>query len=84
MVDGLQPLIRRKKNEVLSRLLDIALQTRSIPDTETLRALYQEHALDGPETDWMLLSKILACDADVFLVPQDHETIFDNVSRASR
>ncbi|KAI0910286.1 Urb2/Npa2 family-domain-containing protein [Ustulina deusta] len=83
VVDGLQPLIRRKKNEVLSRLLDIGLQTRSIPDTETLRALYQEHALDGPETDWMLLSKILACDADVFLVPQDHETIFDNVSRAS-
>ncbi|RYC64042.1 hypothetical protein CHU98_g2154 [Xylaria longipes] len=83
VVEGLQPLARRRKNEVLSRLLDIALQTRSIPDTETLRVLYQQHALDGVETNWELLSKILACDADVFLVAQDPGTIFDNVSSVS-
>ncbi|KAI0531521.1 Urb2/Npa2 family-domain-containing protein [Xylaria digitata] len=83
VVEGLQPLARRKRNEVLSRLLDIALQTQSIPGTETLRVLYQQHALDGTETDWALLSKVLACDADVFLLAQDHEAIFDNVSRVS-
>ncbi|KAI1423815.1 Urb2/Npa2 family-domain-containing protein [Xylaria sp. FL1777] len=83
VVDGLQPLARRMKNEVLSRVLDIALQTRSVPATETLRTLYQEHALDESERDWTLLSKILACDADVFLGPQDHETIFDDVSKVS-
>ncbi|KAI0435161.1 Urb2/Npa2 family-domain-containing protein [Xylaria sp. FL1042] len=83
VVDGLKPLARRKKNEVLSRLLDVALQTRSIPSTETLRALHQKHALGKAETDWMLLSKILACDADVFLATEDYETIFDNLSRIS-
>ncbi|KAI0804115.1 Urb2/Npa2 family-domain-containing protein [Xylaria sp. FL0064] len=83
VLDGLQPLPRLKKNEVLSRLLDIALQTRSIPSTETLRALYQNHVLDESETDWMLLSKILACDADVFLAAQDYDAIFDNLSRIS-
>ncbi|KAI1742129.1 hypothetical protein F4680DRAFT_412981 [Xylaria scruposa] len=83
LVEGLQPLIQRRKNEVLSRLLDIALQTRSIPDTETLRVLYQQHAPEGVETDWMLLSKILASDADVFLVAQDPEALFDNISRVS-
>ncbi|TGJ82647.1 hypothetical protein E0Z10_g6104 [Xylaria hypoxylon] len=83
VVEGLKPLIQRKKNEVLSQLLDVALQTQSIPDTETLRVLHQQNALDGPETDWTLLSKILACDADVYLVAQDDETIFDNLSRVS-
>ncbi|KAI0416220.1 Urb2/Npa2 family-domain-containing protein [Xylaria grammica] len=83
VVEGLQPLVRRKKNEALSQLLDIALQTQSIPDTETLRVLYQKHALDGAETDWTFLSKILACDADVFLVAQDYGAIFDNISKVS-
>ncbi|KAI1167853.1 Urb2/Npa2 family-domain-containing protein [Nemania serpens] len=83
VVEGLQPLARREKNEALSRLLDIALQTRSIPDTETLRALYQQQALDRDETDWRFLSKILACDADVFLVAEDPDAIFDNVSKVS-
>ncbi|KAI3336791.1 hypothetical protein HD806DRAFT_18324 [Xylariaceae sp. AK1471] len=83
VVEGLQPLIRRTKNEVLSRLLDIALQTQSIPDTEILRVLYRHHALDGAETDWTLVAKILACDADVFLVAQDPEAIFSNISRVS-
>ncbi|KAI1755346.1 Urb2/Npa2 family-domain-containing protein [Xylaria castorea] len=83
LVEGLQPLAQRRQNEVLSRLLDIALQTRSIPDTETLRVLYQRHALDGVETDWKLLSKILASDADVFLVAQDPGLIFDSISSVS-
>ncbi|KAI1355684.1 Urb2/Npa2 family-domain-containing protein [Xylaria sp. FL0043] len=83
VLGALQPLPRRKKNEVLSRLLDIALQTRSIPSTETLRALYQKHALDEAETDWTLLSKILACDAEVFLAAQDFEAMFDNLSKVS-
>ncbi|KAI1116229.1 Urb2/Npa2 family-domain-containing protein [Nemania sp. NC0429] len=83
VVEGLRPLARREKIDALSRLLDIALQTRSIPDTETLRALYRKQALDGAETDWRLLSKILACDADVFLVAEDPEAIFDNISKVS-
>ncbi|KAI0879655.1 Urb2/Npa2 family-domain-containing protein [Hypoxylon argillaceum] len=83
VVETLQPLAHQRKNEVLSRLLDIALETRSIPDTETLRTLYQQHALDGAETDWTLLSKVLACDPDVFLLAQDPGAIFDNVSRVS-
>ncbi|KAI1190600.1 Urb2/Npa2 family-domain-containing protein [Nemania serpens] len=83
VVEALKPLARREKNEALSRLLDIALQTRSIPDTETLRALYQQQAVDEDETDWTLLSKILACDADVFLIAEDPEAIFDNVSKVS-
>lgn len=83
VVKALQPLARREKNEVLSRLLDIALQTRSIPDTKTLRTLYQQQALDEDETDWRLLSKILACDADVFLVAEDPEAIFDGLSKVS-
>ncbi|KAI1310977.1 Urb2/Npa2 family-domain-containing protein [Xylaria venustula] len=83
VVDGLQPLARKRKNEVLSRLLDIALQTRSIPQTETLRALYQENAVDEAGTDWTLLSKIIACDADVFLTNQDCVAIFDSVSKIS-
>jgi hypothetical protein len=83
VMEGLQPLIRRRKNDVLCRLLDIALQTQSIPAVETLRELYQNHALDGAETDWTLVSKILACDADVFLVAQEPETIFSNISGVS-
>ncbi|KAI1282499.1 Urb2/Npa2 family-domain-containing protein [Xylaria sp. FL0933] len=83
VLGALEPLSRLKKNEVLSRLLDIALQTRSIPSTETLRALYQKHALDEAETDWTLLSKILACDAEVFLAAQDYEAMFGNLSKVS-
>lgn len=83
VLKGLNHLRPRKKNEVLSRLLDIALQTRSIPDTETLNAIYQKHALGKAETDWILLSKILACDPDVFLVAQDPASIFDNISKVS-
>ncbi|KAI0443424.1 Urb2/Npa2 family-domain-containing protein [Xylaria telfairii] len=79
----LSPLPKRRKNEVLSRLLDIALQTQSIPDTKILLVLYQQHALHGAETDWALLSKILACDADVFLVAQDQGSVFDNISSIS-
>ncbi|TRX94433.1 hypothetical protein FHL15_004588 [Xylaria flabelliformis] len=83
LVEGLQPLAQRRKNEALSRLLDIALQTRSIPNTETLRVLYQQHALEAAETDWTLLSKILASDADVFLGVEDSGALFDNISRVS-
>ncbi|KAK5629738.1 hypothetical protein RRF57_005453 [Xylaria bambusicola] len=83
VVDALQPLALQRQNEVLSRLLDIALQTRSIPDTETLRTLYQRHVLSDTGTDWTLLSNILACDADVFVADEHHEIIFDNVSKAS-
>ncbi|KAI0526615.1 Urb2/Npa2 family-domain-containing protein [Xylaria bambusicola] len=84
VVDALQPLALQRQNDVLSPLLDIALQTRSIPDTETLRTLYQRHVLNDAGTDWTLLSKILACDADVFVADEDHETIFDIVSKASK
>ncbi|GAP86556.1 putative urb2 npa2 family protein [Rosellinia necatrix] len=80
VVQGLKPLGRREKNDVLCRLLNIALETQSIPDTETLSVLYQQDVLGGSEMDWTLLSKILACDADVFLVAQDLATIFDKVS----
>ena len=82
-VDGLRPLAPKKQNGVLSRLLDIALQTRSIPDTETLRTLYQTHVLTDAGTDWALLSKILACDADVFIATDDRDSVFDNISKAS-
>ncbi|KAJ8126093.1 hypothetical protein O1611_g7545 [Lasiodiplodia mahajangana] len=83
VMESLQPLSHQKKNEVFLRLLDIALQTQSIPDTETLRTLYQQHDLDGAETDWALLSKVLACDPDVFLADQDPEAIFNNISKIS-
>ncbi|KAI1133049.1 Urb2/Npa2 family-domain-containing protein [Nemania abortiva] len=83
VVESLEPLAHRKKNDVLSRLLDIALQTQSIPDTETLRTLYDRHVLDGVEPDWTLLSKVLACDPDVFLAAQDPQAIFDKISEKS-
>ncbi|KAJ3578606.1 hypothetical protein NPX13_g1959 [Xylaria arbuscula] len=84
VVDGLQPLTRQRQTDALSRILDIALQTRSFPGTETLRALYQKHVLNDAGTDWALLSKILACDADVFIATDDYETIFDSISKASQ
>ncbi|KAI0196463.1 Urb2/Npa2 family-domain-containing protein [Astrocystis sublimbata] len=83
VVEGLKPLTRQKKNEVLSRLLDVALQTRSIPYTETLRELYQQHNPDGADIDWTLLSKILACDAEVFLLAETPGAIFDIISKVS-
>ncbi|KAI0402897.1 Urb2/Npa2 family-domain-containing protein [Xylaria palmicola] len=83
VVANIHPLERQKRNGVFYRLLDTALQTQSIPNTDTLRLVYQQHALNGDETDWTLLSKILACDADVFLAAQDPGAIFDKISRVS-
>jgi len=83
VVEGLQSLSHQKRNEVLSKLLDIALQTESIPDAETLRVIYEKHTLSATETDWTLVSKILACDADVFLITQDPDVIFDKVGEIS-
>ncbi|KAI1814815.1 hypothetical protein GGS20DRAFT_546395 [Poronia punctata] len=82
--EGLQSLPNRRKNEVLSKLLDIALKTGSIPETETLRAIYQAHALEGAEVDWTLISKIIACDADVFLVAQDPDVLFDKIAAVAK
>ncbi|KAI1431158.1 hypothetical protein GGR50DRAFT_103831 [Xylaria sp. CBS 124048] len=83
VLEHLQPLGRDRRNEVLSRLLDIALQTQSAPDTETLCTLYRELVLDETQTDWTFLSKILACDPDVLIVAQEPGIVFDNISKAS-
>ncbi|KAI0391321.1 hypothetical protein F5Y17DRAFT_16299 [Xylariaceae sp. FL0594] len=83
VVEALQPLAHQKRNEVLSRLLDTALETDSIPGAETLRAIYEKHALGTAETDWTLVSKILACDADVFLITQKPDVIFDKIAEIS-
>ncbi|KAI1180235.1 Urb2/Npa2 family-domain-containing protein [Nemania sp. FL0916] len=83
VVNVLHSLADQKKNDVLCRLLDSALRTQSIPDTQTLRTLYQKNALHGDEIDWKLLSKILACDPDVFLNAEDSTVMFDNITRVS-
>ncbi|KAI8634822.1 hypothetical protein F5Y19DRAFT_126260 [Xylariaceae sp. FL1651] len=83
VLEALQPIPSTTRNEVLSQVLDTALQTKSIPSTEILRALYHTHALAPEETDWILVSKIVACDADVFLLDQSPETIFHRMSRVT-
>ncbi|CAJ2509860.1 Uu.00g057600.m01.CDS01 [Anthostomella pinea] len=80
-LDSLQPA---ERNQVVSRLLDTALETGSIPNTPTLRTLCKAHALVSDDPDWTLVSKITACDADVFLMDNSlSEDIFDRISAAS-
>ncbi|KAI1505510.1 Urb2/Npa2 family-domain-containing protein [Biscogniauxia marginata] len=84
LVEALEPMKSLGQNKVISRLLDTALQTGSIPNTTTLRALYKANALALDETDWTLVSKIITCDADVFLLDDSiSEDLFGRISTAS-
>lgn len=77
----LEPLDR---NEVITQLLDTAIQTNSVPNTAALRAVCKEHALRPDEADWDLIAKIVACDADVFLMEHTLlDIVFDSMSSHS-
>ncbi|KAI1265140.1 hypothetical protein F5Y18DRAFT_387525 [Xylariaceae sp. FL1019] len=83
VLETLQPLQVQRQNQVLGPLLDIALETTSLPNHKTLHKLYQTHAIISDETDWTMVSKIIACDPDVFLLDQSSETIFQRISKSS-
>ncbi len=69
------------RNDAINRLLDTALTTGSIPSTETLRAVCTAHALGSDHTDWVLLSKIVKCDSDVFLMDDAIlESVLDSIA----
>ncbi|KAI0180868.1 Urb2/Npa2 family-domain-containing protein [Hypoxylon sp. FL1284] len=71
-------------NQVVTQILDIAIQADSIPDTATLRALCGSHALVPGGTRWDLIAQITACDPDVFLMEHTlMEIVFDRISSAS-
>ncbi|KAL7626952.1 hypothetical protein AAE478_003727 [Parahypoxylon ruwenzoriense] len=79
LLDAVRTIESLERNKVVARLLDTAIQTDSVPNTPVLRAIYREHALGPDGTDWTLVSKIVACDADVFLM--DDALIKDIFSR---
>ncbi|KAI1632110.1 Urb2/Npa2 family-domain-containing protein [Biscogniauxia mediterranea] len=85
LLEALAPIKPHDRNKVIAQLLDTALQTGSIPNTTTLRAVYKSNAVALDETDWPLVSKIIACDADVFLLDDSlSEDLFDRISATSR
>ncbi|KAH7041272.1 Urb2/Npa2 family-domain-containing protein [Microdochium trichocladiopsis] len=71
VLKALEPVPRNAQNKVLAKLLAIAIETRSIPDTEFLRTLTLKNALQTGYADWELLGQIIGCDPDVFLMDQD-------------
>ncbi|KAI1374629.1 Urb2/Npa2 family-domain-containing protein [Hypoxylon crocopeplum] len=81
LLNAIQPLETLNRNQVIAQLLDTATQTDSIPNTTALRAVCREYALITGETNWNLIAKIVACDADVFLM--DDVLINDVFSRIS-
>ncbi|KAI0024893.1 Urb2/Npa2 family-domain-containing protein [Xylariomycetidae sp. FL0641] len=73
-----------EKTKITTRLLDVALQTRSIPATSTLRVVCEEQALSREVPDWILIAKTIACDADVFLTDNPScDNLFGRISAAS-
>ncbi|KAI0117534.1 Urb2/Npa2 family-domain-containing protein [Hypoxylon sp. NC0597] len=84
ILNAIQPLEPLVRNQVIIRLLDTAIQTGSVPSTSVLRTICREHALSSEETDWNLIAKIVACDADVFLMDDALlQDVFDRVSSHS-
>ncbi|KAI1082225.1 Urb2/Npa2 family-domain-containing protein [Whalleya microplaca] len=81
LLEVIKPLEPVAPNDILVRLLDIAIDTSSVPSTATLRAITRENTLGSDETDWSLISKVVSCDADVFLM--DENIIEDVFSRIS-
>ncbi|KAH9900518.1 Urb2/Npa2 family-domain-containing protein [Xylariomycetidae sp. FL2044] len=75
----------RTRNATILKLLETSIEAGSIPDTDTLRDVCKRFALFPDEgSDWKLVAKILACDAEVFLM--DHalvDQLFEKVSLAS-
>ncbi|KAI8966197.1 Urb2/Npa2 family-domain-containing protein [Daldinia sp. FL1419] len=84
LLNAIQPLELSLRNQVIIELLDTAIQTNSVPSTAALRTVCQEHALRADEADWKLISKALACDADVFLTDDSLiESVFSRISSLS-
>ncbi|KAI1412897.1 Urb2/Npa2 family-domain-containing protein [Hypoxylon sp. FL1857] len=84
LLNAIQPLEPLVRNKVIIQLLDTAVQTGSVPSTGTLRTVCREHALSSDEIDWNLIAKIVACDADVFLMDDDIlQDIFGKISSHS-
>ncbi|KAI1469585.1 Urb2/Npa2 family-domain-containing protein [Daldinia caldariorum] len=84
LLKSIQPLESSVRNQVIIQLLDTAIQTNSIPNTVALQAVCREHGLGTDETDWKLISKALACDADVFLMDDSLlENVFSRISSLS-
>ncbi|KAI1323150.1 hypothetical protein F5Y16DRAFT_384555 [Xylariaceae sp. FL0255] len=83
ILEPLESLPPSEYNNVLIRLLDVALQANSIPSNNILHKLYKTNAIATDRPDWVLISKILACDPEVFLADQSSETIFERISRVS-
>ncbi|XXG96525.1 hypothetical protein Hte_002808 [Hypoxylon texense] len=83
-LDAIKSLETPYLNQVITRMLDIAIQADSVPDTATLRVLCGSHALVPSGTDWDLIAKIIACDPDVFLMEHTlMEIVFDRISSCS-
>ncbi|KAI0480588.1 Urb2/Npa2 family-domain-containing protein [Xylariaceae sp. FL0804] len=81
-LESLESLPERK--QVIVELLETAIQTTSIPNSETLRKLCKTYALTSNGTDWAMVSKIIVCDPDVFLLDKSlSEEVFARLSVAS-
>ncbi|KAI5863206.1 Urb2/Npa2 family-domain-containing protein [Durotheca rogersii] len=68
LLDAVKHMISLDRNIIVAQLLDIAMRTNAVPNTEILRRVCREHVLSTHGIDWDLISKIVACDADVFLM----------------
>ncbi|KAI0122158.1 Urb2/Npa2 family-domain-containing protein [Daldinia grandis] len=84
LLKAIQPLEPLLRNQVIIQLLDTSIKANSVPNTAALRTLCREHALGTDETDWKLISKAFACDADVFLTDDSLiESVFSRISSIS-
>ncbi|KAI0841728.1 Urb2/Npa2 family-domain-containing protein [Hypoxylon sp. FL0890] len=84
LLNAIQPLEPSVRNQVIIQLLDTAIQTGSVPSTAVLRTVCSAQALSSNETDWNLVAKIIACDADVFLMDDPLlQSVFGRVSSHS-
>ncbi|KAI1212229.1 Urb2/Npa2 family-domain-containing protein [Annulohypoxylon truncatum] len=68
LLNAIQPLDPQLRNQVVIQMLETATRTSSVPNTAALRSVCQEYALRPDEIDWNLVAKVIACDADVFLM----------------
>ncbi|OTB08463.1 hypothetical protein M426DRAFT_184302 [Hypoxylon sp. CI-4A] len=69
LLNSILTLDQSTRNKVFIQVLETAIQTASIPSTVILRTMCREHFFfTAEETDWNLVSKVIACDADVFLM----------------
>lgn len=80
LLKAIQPLEPSGRNQVIAHMLDTAIKSDSVPSTEALRVVCREHALMVDETNWSLIAKIIACDADVFLMDDTLiKVVFDRI-----